>query len=83
MLIFVKKKKLTTPTSNHEAALEYVCLLYMYSKIYNTLPTLIKLYLFWAYRHANMKKTTFVYHGLIDIFCFLYVRVPISPKKIH
>ena len=43
--------------------------------IFNTLPTLIKLYLFWAYRHANIKKTTFVYHGLIDIFVFF------KPKK--
>ena len=28
----------------------------MYSKIYNTLPMLIKLYLIWAYEHTNMRK---------------------------
>ena len=82
MLIFVKKK-FNPPNFKSEAALESLCILYMYSKTYDTLPMLIKLYLFWAYRHANMKKTTFVFHGLIDIFCVLYVRVPISPKKIH
>ena len=51
-----EEKKLTPPTSNQLAALESLCLLYMYSKIYNTLPTLIKLYRFLAYRHANMKS---------------------------
>ena len=78
-----RKKNLTPPTSNHEAALESLCLLYMYSKIFNTLPTLIKLYLFSANEHANMKKTTFFNHGLINIFCFLHVCVLISRKKIH
>ena len=38
-------------------------------------------YLFLANEHTNIKKTTFFYHGLINIFCFYHFCELISQKK--